>query len=139
MMETQVIIQPITQVIGMPDQHWPVVKVAMDRPQQSRGLATGPGAQRKAPRTVIRRAVAAAGRTIDQELRSSPVAGLNVGQNESARSLAAAIAPRDLVVADLTELRECVNLLNAKLLLKLTYLPGVAALLALGALWHQRL
>ncbi|MNJ39875.1 hypothetical protein D3C77_347570 [compost metagenome] len=61
MQKTQVIICLITYVIEMPDHHRPATKAAMDRPQQSRGLATDPGVQRKAPRTVIRRTRVAVG------------------------------------------------------------------------------
>lgn len=42
-------------------------KAAMNRPQRFRGLATGPGVQRKAPQAVIRRAGTAVGKTLGMD------------------------------------------------------------------------
>jgi len=51
----------------------------MDRPQQSRGVATAPGAQRKAPRSVIQRENKLKGPRLEEQQdlsqRPTPVAG----------------------------------------------------------------
>ena len=54
------------------DQHQPATKAAMDRPQRSRGVATAPGVQRKAPSSVIQRENKPKGPRLEEQLATTP-------------------------------------------------------------------